>query len=795
MRSGSTARRRRAHVRGPEARGGGRRAALRGARRCGAALRGRRAAGAQARGLDAAAAEALLAERVPSTLSHVVRDRLVESTAGNPLALIELAEPAERGPARRTAPLPDPLPRSAEIERIYLERARRLRRRRSAAPARRGRRHRQPGHRASRRPRRSASSRTHSMRRRRRAWCAPRRAGRVRHPLVRSTLYADATFAQRQAVHRALADVLDGEQDADRRAWHRAAASAGRGRRGRRRARADRAAGAAKERVRRCRAARSSAPPSCRATTRPAAAASSPPPRMRGSPGVPARRSRCSTALADRFPTSRVHADEHAPARHDRAAVRRARGGRDDPRRRGRRDRRRRSRARHRDARRGRTGRLLRRRCGADRRVRRRASALAARGRPGPALHGRRRSSVWGACSSATRRRRPAADGRRSPSPRASRIPGAWSMPARAPATSARRRPSMSCTVAPSPGPARAAPSATLPYVLEYLARSEAVDGRYASAAAHAAEGLRLARGDGAAELGLPPARLAGADHRDPGPRAGVPRLRRRGTRAGDGTGARLPSGARRVGDRAPRSRAGTAGTGAGAARAAGGGGPRQQPPVREARLRSRARRGRGRTNQPGTAQAALLVFERFARDDRAAVGTRDGGPVPRAALRRRGRRARTSSRRCAGTARALRPFDRARTELAFGEYLRRDGRRTTARHAPALGPRRVRAAGRGAWAERARAELRASGETARKRTSQRHRSAHAAGASDHPARGRGRDQQGGRRAAVPQPAHDRLPPAQGLHQARHLVAQRARPRKPRGRPQRRAGAREPARA
>ena len=33
----------------------------------------------------------------------------------------------------------------------------------------------------------------------------------------------------------------------------------------------------------------------------------------------------------------------------------------------------------------------------------------------------------------------------------------------------------------------------TLPYVLEYLARAEAVSGRYAAAAAHASEGLRLA--------------------------------------------------------------------------------------------------------------------------------------------------------------------------------------------------------------------------------------------------------------------------------------------------------------
>ena len=177
-------------------------------------------------GLDADAAGALLTHQAGIELSPAARERLVERTGGHPLALIEL--PSALGEAELSAgePLLTPVPISARLEHAFLARVQALPDETQTlllvaaaddtgeistaldAAAQLG-----VGPGALDAAEQAALARVRGTRL------------EFHHPLVRSAVYQGAPLSRRHAAHRALASVLEGEAEADRRAWHRAAAS------------------------------------------------------------------------------------------------------------------------------------------------------------------------------------------------------------------------------------------------------------------------------------------------------------------------------------------------------------------------------------------------------------------------------------------------------------------------------------------------------------------------------------------------------------------------------------------
>ena len=178
-------------------------------------------------GLDPEPAAALLAAAAGAELPGAVVGPLVERTGGNPLALLELPGALDPGQLAGRAPLEDVLPLTARLERTFGERVRRLpadartlllvaAAETTGDPA--------PVLRAGA----SLGAGAAALDQAEAAGLV--RTGerlRFRHPLVRSAAYRTASFAARQAAHRALAEVLAGEDTADQRAWHLAAATVG----------------------------------------------------------------------------------------------------------------------------------------------------------------------------------------------------------------------------------------------------------------------------------------------------------------------------------------------------------------------------------------------------------------------------------------------------------------------------------------------------------------------------------------------------------------------------------------
>ncbi|MFI6058502.1 AAA family ATPase [Streptomyces sp. NPDC051286] len=175
-------------------------------------------------GVTGADAGALLSARAGTTIDPAVRDQLVAGTGGNPLALVELAGVLTADQLAGRAPLPTPLPLTGGVERAFLDRCRHL-----DEPAQRFLLVAATDDTARLTVVRNAAERLDAADS---ALDAVERSGLLRvdgdavalyHPLVRSAVYRAATSAQRRAAHRVLADVLTG--DPERRAWHLAAAA------------------------------------------------------------------------------------------------------------------------------------------------------------------------------------------------------------------------------------------------------------------------------------------------------------------------------------------------------------------------------------------------------------------------------------------------------------------------------------------------------------------------------------------------------------------------------------------
>ncbi|MFJ9895103.1 AAA family ATPase [Streptomyces sp. NPDC091280] len=177
-------------------------------------------------GLTEPEAKALLSAG-PRRLDQDVAGRIVTGTAGNPLALLELADALSTEQLSGIAPLPDPLPVGQLLEGHFQHLVRTL----------------PPATRTLLLLLAAAPSDDTGM-----MWRAAgrlglsARAGRpavtagilgrdtptaFRHPLIRSAVYAGAGPGERRRAHAALAAACDPVRDADRRAWHRAEAAEG----------------------------------------------------------------------------------------------------------------------------------------------------------------------------------------------------------------------------------------------------------------------------------------------------------------------------------------------------------------------------------------------------------------------------------------------------------------------------------------------------------------------------------------------------------------------------------------
>ncbi|HXE60463.1 MAG TPA: AAA family ATPase [Gemmatimonadaceae bacterium] len=178
-------------------------------------------------GLRDADARALLDSAIPGRLDERIRDRVVAESNGNPLALLELPKGLSAAELAGGFRRPDARPVANLIEQSFLRRVRAL---------------------SGETQRLLLTAAAEPVGDAILLWRAAALLGigadaaapavadglidvgarvRFRHPLARSAAYRAATAHERRDVHRALADVTDLQVDPDRRAWHRAQAAFG----------------------------------------------------------------------------------------------------------------------------------------------------------------------------------------------------------------------------------------------------------------------------------------------------------------------------------------------------------------------------------------------------------------------------------------------------------------------------------------------------------------------------------------------------------------------------------------
>jgi DNA-binding CsgD family transcriptional regulator len=176
-------------------------------------------------GIEASDARLLLDATVPGPLDERVRERILAEASGNPLALLELPRGLTATAVAGGFGLPGSMPLASRLEQGFVRQVESL-------PS------------ATRRLLLLAAAepvgdvillqRAAELLGLERDAVAPAESAglihigarvRFRHPLVRSAAYRAADVSERRDAHRALAEATDPQLDPDRRAWHRAHAA------------------------------------------------------------------------------------------------------------------------------------------------------------------------------------------------------------------------------------------------------------------------------------------------------------------------------------------------------------------------------------------------------------------------------------------------------------------------------------------------------------------------------------------------------------------------------------------